>query len=211
MMTNGADSLGSPAPWFGSAEPEERRQPEERRLSDARKRVEELHEQINHHSYRYYVLDDPEVADFDYDQMVKELQALEAEFPELITPDSPTQRVGGAPADLFAPVRHRAQMLSLDNAFSWEELEAWGKRVERAIGTGARFVCELKIDGLAVVVSYERGAFVRGATRGDGLTGEDVSSNIRTIRQVPMRLRGSGHPTVLDVRGENVPRLGRIG
>jgi DNA ligase (NAD+) len=110
--------------------------------------------------------------------------------------------VGGAAADLFAPVTHRAQMLSLDNAFSREELEAWGKRVERAIGTGARFVCELKIDGLAVVLSYEKGAFVRGATRGDGLTGEDVSSNIRTIRQVPMRLRGSGHPTVLDVRGE---------
>jgi DNA ligase (NAD+) len=183
-------------------EPEARRGTEERRLSDARKRVEELHEQINHHSYRYHVLDDPEVSDYDYDQLIKELQGLEAEFPELITPDSPTQRVGGAPTDLFAPVTHRAQMLSLDNAFSWDELEAWGKRVERSIGTGARFVCELKIDGLAVVVSYEQGAFVRGATRGDGLTGEDVSSNIRTIRQVPMRLRGSGHPRVLDVRGE---------
>src|SRR3989442_9283805 len=153
-----------------TAEPEERRQPEERRLSDARKRVEELHEQINHHSYRYHVLDDPEVSDFDYDQMVKELQALEAEFPELITPDSPTQRVGGAPADLFAPVTHRARMLSLDNAFSWEELEAWGKRVERAIGTGARFVCELKIDALAVVVSYEPRTFAHAATHDGGLT-----------------------------------------
>ena len=180
-----------------------RRSPEERRLSDARKRVEELHEQINHHSYRYHVLDDPEVSDFDYDQMVKELQTLEADFPELITPDSPTQRVGGAPAaDLFAPVTHRAQMLSLDNAFSWDELEAWGKRVERGIGTAARFMCELKIDGLAVVLSYEGGSFVRGATRGDGSTGEDVTANIRTIRQVPIRLRGKGHPSVLDVRGE---------
>ena len=180
-----------------------RRSPEERRLSDARKRVEELHEQINHHSYRYHVLDDPEVSDFDYDQMVKELQTLEADFPELITPDSPTQRVGGAPAaDLFAPVTHRAQMLSLDNAFSWDELEAWGKRVERGVGTDVRFVCELKIDGLAVVLSYEGGSFVRGATRGDGSTGEDVTANIRTIRQVPIRLRGKGHPSVLDVRGE---------
>jgi DNA ligase (NAD+) len=185
-----------------TAEEPQRRRPEERRLSDARKRVEELHEQVNHHSYRYHVLDDPEVSDYDYDRMVRELQDLESEFPELITPDSPTQRVGGAPADLFAPVTHRAQMLSLDNAFSWEELEAWGKRVERGIGSAARFVCELKIDGLAVVVSYEGGAFVRGATRGDGLTGEDVSANIRTIRQVPIKLRGSGHPSVLDVRGE---------
>ena len=179
-----------------------RRTPEERRLSDARKRVEELHEQINHHSYRYHVLDDPEISDYDYDRMVKELQALEAEFPELITADSPTQRVGGAPADLFAPVTHRAQMLSLDNAFSWAELEAWGKRVERGVGSDVRFVCELKIDGLAVVLSYENGAFVRGATRGDGMTGEDVTANIRTIRQVPIKLRGKGHPSALDVRGE---------
>src|SRR5712691_8219107 len=150
-----------------TAEPEERRQPEERRLSDARKRVEELHEQINHHSYRYHVLDEPEVSDFDYDQMVKELQALEAEFPELITPDSPTQRVGGAPADLFAPVRHRAPMLSLDNAFSKEELEAWVARLERAVGGSARFVCEQKIDGVACALTYEDGLLTVAATRGD--------------------------------------------
>src|SRR5437870_250066 len=191
------------------AEPQERRQGEERALSDARKRAEELRERINHHSYRYHVLDDPEVSDYDYDRMVRELRELEAEFPELITPDSPTQRVGGAPAELFAPVTHRAAMLSLDNAFSFEELQAWGKRVERVIGAGeVRFVCELKIDGLAVVVSYEGGSFASGATRGDGRTGEDVTSNIRTIRQVPIRLRAGGgtgageHPGVLDVRGE---------
>ena len=171
---------------------EERHEGEERALSDARKRVEELREQINYHSYRYHVLDDPEVADAEYDVLVRDLQALEERFPELITPDSPTQRVGGAPAELFAPVTHRAPMLSLDNAFSFEELHAWGKRVERVIGAGAvSFVCELKIDGLAVVVSYEDGVFTRGATRGDGRTGEDVTSNIRTIRQLPMRLRGS--------------------
>jgi DNA ligase (NAD+) len=183
-------------------EPEERHQPEERRLSDSRKRAEELREQINYHAYRYHVLDEPEVSDFDYDQLVRELQALESGFPELITPDSPTQRVGGVPAELFQPVKHRARMLSLDNAFSWEELEAWGRRVEREIGVGARFVCELKIDGVAVVVSYEDGRFARGATRGDGEIGEDVTANIRTVRSVPIKLRGEQHPRVLDVRGE---------
>ncbi len=186
-----------------TAEPQERDRGEERALSDARKRVEELRELINHHSYRYHVLDDPEVSDYDYDRLVRELKDLEGDFPELITPDSPTQRVGGAPADLFAPVTHRAPMLSLDNAFSFEELQAWGRRVERVIGTGGvDFVCELKIDGLAVAVSYGDGGFERGATRGDGRTGEDVTSNIRTIRQVPMRLRGSDNPAVVDVRGE---------
>ena len=183
-------------------QPEERREPEERRLSDARKRVEELHEQINHHAYRYHVLDDPEISDFEYDQLVKDLERLEAEFPELITPDSPTQRVGGVAAELFAPVSHRAPMLSLDNAFSWEELAAWGKRVERAIGANVRYVCELKIDGLAVVLSYEDGLLTRGATRGDGRTGEDITANLRTVRSVPIRLRGEGPPALLDVRGE---------
>jgi DNA ligase (NAD+) len=181
---------------------DERHTNEERRLSNARARSEELREAINHHSYRYHVRDEPEISDYEYDQLVRELEGIETEFPELITPDSPTQRIGGAPAQLFAPVEHRARMLSLDNAFSWEELEAWGKRVERAIGTDVRFACELKIDGLAVVVSYERGLLKRGATRGDGETGEDITANIRTVRTVPVRLRGSGHPEVLDVRGE---------
>ncbi len=185
-----------------SGEPDERHEAEERRLSDGRKRAEELREQINYHSYRYHVLDDPEVSDFDYDHLVRELQALESEFPELITPDSPTQRVGAPAAELFQPVQHRARMLSLDNAFSWEELEAWGKRVEREIGTDTRFVCELKIDGLAVVVSYEDGALATGATRGDGFVGEEITQNIRTVRSVPIKLRGSGHPAALDVRGE---------
>jgi DNA ligase (NAD+) len=175
---------------------------EERRLSEAKRRVEELREQINHHNYRYHVLDDPEVSDAEYDELMRELRGLEEEFPELITPDSPTQRVGGSPADLFAPAPHRAPMLSLDNAFSWEELNAWGKRVERQLGRQADFVCELKIDGLAVALAYEDGAYVRGATRGDGYTGEDITSNIRTIRQVPVKLRGAKHPAALEVRGE---------
>ncbi|MGH2692585.1 MAG: NAD-dependent DNA ligase LigA, partial [Actinomycetota bacterium] len=175
---------------------------EERRLSVAKRRVEELREQINHHDYRYYVLDEPEVSDAEYDELMRELRALEEEFPELITQDSPTQRVGGKPTELFAPAPHRAPMLSLDNAFSWEELNAWGKRVEREVGSRSDFVCELKIDGLAVAVTYEDGEYVRGATRGDGYTGEDITANIRTIRQVPFRLRGRNHPKVLEVRGE---------
>jgi DNA ligase (NAD+) len=174
----------------------------ERRLSEAKRRVEELRDLIDHHNYRYHVLDDPEVSDAEYDELMRELRALEEEFPELITPDSPTQRVGGAPSELFAPVEHRAPMLSLDNAFSWEELEAWGRRVERVLGRAADFVCELKIDGLAVALTYENGAYVQGATRGDGYTGDDITTNIRTIRQVPTRLRGKGPPAVLEVRGE---------
>ena len=174
----------------------------ERRRSEAKRRVEELRDLINHHQYRYYVLDDPEVADVEYDELIRELEALEGEFPELITPDSPTQRVGGQPSELFAPVRHLAPMLSLDNAFSWDELNAWGGRVVRALGREADFYCELKIDGVAVALTYEDGKYVRGATRGDGFVGDDITSNIRTIRSVPFALRDGDHPPVLEVRGE---------
>src|SRR6266511_5103998 len=167
-----------------SAEPEERHEQEERKRSDAEARIDELIEQLHYHDYRYHVLSDPEISDAEYDELMRELRGLEGEFPELVSPDSPTQRVGGVPSELFAPVRHRARMLSLDNAFSWEELEAWGRRVERIVGKGAEFVCELKIDGLAVVVSYEDGVLTRGATRGDGATGEDVTPNIRTVRNI---------------------------
>jgi DNA ligase (NAD+) len=175
---------------------------EERELSRAKLRVEELREQINHHNYRYHVLDDPEVSDVEYDELVRELRALEERFPELIMPDSPTQRVGARPADLFAPVTHRTRMLSLDNVFAQEELEAWGRRVERIIGSGARYACELKIDGVAVALTYEKGTYVRGATRGDGVTGEDITANIRTVRPVPQRLRIADPPALLEVRGE---------
>jgi DNA ligase (NAD+) len=184
------------------AQPERRNEKLERRHSEAKLRVEELREVINHHNYRYHVLDDPEISDVEYDELVRELRALEEEFPELITPDSPTQRVGGQPSELFAPVRHRAPMLSLDNAFNRDELEAWGARVTRALGREADFYCELKIDGVAVALTYEDGRYVTGATRGDGYTGDDITSNIRTIRSVPVRLRGSDPPDVLEVRGE---------
>ena len=175
---------------------------EERELAEAKLRVEELGELINHHSYRYHVLDDPEVADIEYDEMVRELQALEDRFPELITPDSPTQRVGNVPADLFAPVAHRAPMLSLDNTFSFEELEAWNARVEKRVGDAARFVCELKIDGVACALTYEQGRLVRGATRGDGITGEDITANVRTVRGVPPKLLLKDPPALIEVRGE---------
>jgi len=181
---------------------EERHEDEERRRSDAERRIDELTEQLHFHDYRYHVMSDPEISDAEYDELMRELRSLEEEFPELVTPDSPTQRVGSRPSELFAPVRHRARMLSLDNAFSWEELNAWGKRVERALGRQADFMCELKIDGLAVSLTYEDGRYEQGATRGDGQTGDDITANIRTMRSVPMKLRGDGHPKVLEVRGE---------
>src|SRR5436309_15452735 len=125
----------------------------DRELAEAKVRVEELREQLNHHSYRYHVLDVPEVSDAEYDELMRELQRLEDRFPELVTPDSPTQRVGGAIADLFAPVEHRAPMLSLDNAFSFDELDAWAARVHRVVGDAAAFACELKIDGIACALT----------------------------------------------------------
>ncbi len=175
---------------------------EERELAKAKLRVEELREQANFHSYRYHVLDDPEVSDAEYDDLIKELRALEERFPELVTPDSPTQRVGATPADLFAPVEHRTPMLSLDNAFSREELEAWAARVERGVGSGARDSCELKIDGVAVALTYEGGVLTKGATRGDGRIGEDITANVRTVRSVPQRLQLADPPAYLEVRGE---------
>jgi len=174
----------------------------ERQRAQDKVRVEELREQLNHHSYRYHVLDDPEVSDAEYDELMRELVALEDRFPELVTPDSPTQRVGGAPADLFAPVAHRARMLSLDNVFSLEELQAWAARVERAVGTDVAYTCEQKIDGVACALTYERGVLVQAATRGDGVTGEDITSNVRTVTGIPRKLRTPEPPPVIEVRGE---------
>jgi DNA ligase (NAD+) len=174
----------------------------ERELAAAKLRVEELRELLNYHAYRYYVLDDPEISDAEYDELMRELRELEEKFPELVTPDSPTQRVGVTPADLFAPVEHRSVMLSLDNVFSEDELKAWAARVERAVGPEVRYFCELKIDGVAVALTYEDGLLVKGATRGDGRVGEDITANVRTVRSVPQRLRVKDPPPVLEVRGE---------
>ncbi|HEX5938578.1 MAG TPA: NAD-dependent DNA ligase LigA [Actinomycetota bacterium] len=176
---------------------------EERDLAESELRVEELREQVNHHLYRYHVLDDPEISDAEYDELIGELRSVEDRFPQLITPDSPTQRVGAAPAELFRPVAHRAPMLSLDNAFSEEELRAWGARVERGLnGAAHAFVCELKIDGVACALTYEDGVLTSAATRGDGRTGEDITANVRTLQGVPRRLAVQDPPTVIEVRGE---------
>ena len=177
---------------------------DDRKRAEAKVRVEELREQINHHSYRYHVLDDPEVSDAEYDELIRELRALEDAFPELITPDSPTQGVGAAPVTaLFAPVEHRAPMLSLDNAFSLDELNAWGDRVTRGLGGAANgFMCELKIDGVACALTYENGRLTRAATRGDGRIGEDITANVRTVDGVPHRLALDDPPRVVEIRGE---------
>jgi DNA ligase (NAD+) len=181
------------------------RKKEEQREADqssSRIRAEELRAQIEFHNYRYHVLDAPEISDAEYDKLMRELQSLEERYPELITPDSPTQRVGAPPSELFAPVQHSERLLSLDNAFNDEELEAWYGRVVRELGREPALVCEPKIDGVSVAVVYEKGRYVRGATRGDGNVGEDITPNIRTIRGLPARLRTEEPPSWLELRGE---------
>jgi DNA ligase (NAD+) len=178
--------------------------------ADAAQRISELREQIHHHDYLYYVEARPEVSDAEYDRLMRELAELESAFPDLVTGDSPTQRVAGTPTDVFRPVEHQVAMLSLDNATSPEDLREFETRLGRAL-PGARFayVCEPKIDGLGVALLYERGRFVRGATRGDGRVGEDITPNLRTIRSVPMVLRGAlAGVDQLEVRGEvYMPRV----
>jgi len=170
--------------------------------ASAVKRVAQLREQIDYHTDRYFVLDAPEIADADFDALVVELRELEAKYQSLVTPDSPTQRPGGRPASTFAAVTHQVPMLSLDNAFSREELFAWGARIERLVPNPIRFVGEPKLDGLAISLQYEHGRFTVGATRGDGVTGEDVTENLRTIADVPKKLKGKRIPDLLEVRGE---------
>jgi len=161
----------------------------------------ELSDELNVHIYRYHVLDSPLISDAEYDQQMRELRAIEEEFPQLRTPDSASQKVGGAISTDFAAVDHLQRLLSLDNAFSAEELDAWAARAERLGGAGP-YLCELKIDGLAIALVYRNGRLVRAATRGDGVTGEDVTPNIKTIAVVPDRLSGSDWPPELEVRGE---------
>jgi DNA ligase (NAD+) len=172
--------------------------------ADTRARAADLRRQIEHHNYRYYVLDDPEVADADYDRLMRELEELESRHPELVTPDSPTQRVGAAPAAEFGEVVHQAPMLSLENAFSEDDVRDFDRRVrERLAGAATvEYAAEPKLDGLAVSLTYEAGRFAIGATRGDGARGEDVTGNLRAVRAVPLQLRGEGYPRVLEVRGE---------
>ncbi len=165
-------------------------------------RAGQLRALIDYHNEQYFVFDAPEVADAEFDALVRELREIEREHPELVTPDSPTQRPGGRPVSTFSPVEHRVPMLSLDNAFSRDELSAWGTRIEKFVPGAMRFVAEPKLDGLAISLQYRDGRFSVGATRGDGRTGEDVTENLRTVSAVPGRLRGKRVPTDLEVRGE---------
>jgi DNA ligase (NAD+) len=166
--------------------------------------MEELRTLIRFHNDRYHRLDDPEITDAEYDQLVRELRSLEADHPDLVVPDSPTSSVGAAPSTLFAPVAHRVPMMSLDNAFSTEELQAWADRLAKQIPADTAFVCELKIDGLAISLTYRQGRFVQAATRGDGRTGEDVTANVATIADIPRSLSPEvgPPPEVIEVRGE---------
>jgi DNA ligase (NAD+) len=170
-------------------------------------RIAELRRVIRDHEERYYVLADPQISDAEFDRLMSEVRALERAHPQLVTSDSPTQRVGGRPADGFATVDHATPMLSLDNAYSDDELSAYHDRIRRALGRtedaapDLAYVAELKIDGLSIALSYEDGLLVRGVTRGDGTRGEDVTGNVRTIRAIPLRLKHAA-PGRIDVRGE---------
>lgn len=170
----------------------------------AQARAAELRELLERYNYRYYVLDNPEVPDAEYDRLMLELRDIESAYPELVTPSSPTQRVGAPPSAAFGAVRHRVPMLSLDNAFTEEEVRDFDRRIRERLpaGTTLRYSAEPKLDGLAVSALYEHGEFVQGATRGDGETGEDITPNLRTIGALPLRLRGTDLPRVLEVRGE---------
>src|SRR3954466_1740796 len=169
---------------------------------DARTRHRDLSEQLDGYAFAYYVQDAPLVSDGQYDELMGELKAIEAAHPALVTPDSPSQKVNGGFGATFAPVTHPERMQSLDNVFSSDDLAAWAGRVVRDAGEGMSWVCELKVDGLAIDLVYERGRLVGAATRGDGVTGEDVTANVRTMADVPQQLRGDHVPEFLEVRGE---------
>lgn len=174
-------------------------------MSDPKRRAETLRAELAEHAHRYYVLDDPTLSDADYDRLYRELESIEAEHPELITPDSPTQRVGAAPSTAFDPVTHRQPMQSLGNAFSADEIREFDTRVRKAASdpdAPVTYAIEPKMDGLAISMTYENGQLVRAATRGDGTTGEDVTANIRTIQSIPLRLRSDQLPAIVEVRGE---------
>lgn len=179
--------------------------------SKAEKRIAELCEQLNHHSYQYYVLDDPEIPDVEYDRLYRELQQLETAYPQFISHESPSQRVGDQPLSEFSQVRHEVPMLSLDNVFSDEELDAFNKRILQRLDSedSLEFAAEPKLDGLAVSLLYQDGKLMRAGTRGDGTTGEDITHNIRTIHTIPLKLVGHSYPELLEVRGEVfMPREG---
>ena len=166
--------------------------------------VSKLRDEINHHNYLYHSLDSPELTDVEFDKLFRRLKSLEAEYPSAVTPDSPTQRVGAKPLEGFEQIRHELPMLSLDNAFNSNDLQDFDRRVIARLQDESQieYACEPKIDGIAVSLLYEDGILVRGATRGDGTTGEDITHNVRTIESVPLKLMGTDYPGRLEVRGE---------
>ncbi|HBM80593.1 MAG TPA: DNA ligase (NAD(+)) LigA, partial [Clostridiaceae bacterium] len=166
---------------------------------DVAKRIEELRKIINYHSYRYYVIDKPEISDYEYDMLYRELEDLEDKHPELITPDSPTQRVGGEALREFEQVVHTIPLQSLQDVFSFGELRDWDRRVKSMINETPEYIVELKIDGLSVALLYENGKLVRGATRGDGFIGENVTQNLKTVKSIPLVIKDNN---LLEVRGE---------
>src|SRR5213075_187390 len=173
-------------------------------VKDVQARLDELRAELDHHLYRYHVLDDPEISDAEYDRLFDELKVLEDEHPDLITPDSPTQRVGAPPSDRFQKVQHLTPMGSLEKVTDDESLFKWADDLRKRLDSDepVAYVLEPKIDGLAVNLTYENGVLARGATRGDGVQGEDVTTNLRTIPSIPLRMRGDGMPPTLEVRGE---------
>lgn len=179
-------------------------QSEEKRLNEAEKEIAKLRAELEEHNYRYYVLDDPSISDAEYDRLYARLKALETTFPQLITADSPTQKVGAAPLKMFTQVTHSIPMLSLENAFTEADILAFDQRIHERLKTDQliEYCCEPKLDGLAVSLRYEKGILVQAATRGDGTTGEDITENVKTIKMLPLRLRGKTIPTLLEVRGE---------
>ena len=171
--------------------------------AQAEREIQRLREQIRYHDYKYYVEAQPEISDLEYDRLVQRLRELEAQFPELVTPDSPTQRIGDQPVPELRSVRHRVPMLSIDNTYSQQEVRAWAQRIARMLpGEKIEYVVEYKIDGVAIALTYERGLLVLGATRGNGVVGDDVTHNVRTIRDVLLRLHGDNPPPVVELRGE---------
>ena len=170
---------------------------------DINKQINYLKSVIREHDHRYYVLDDPQISDHEYDSLLQELKNLEDSHPELITTDSPTQRVGGSPISEFNQIQHSKPMLSLGNAFGIDELEAFNKRINDTLDANdVEFNAELKFDGLAVTILYENGIMKYAATRGDGSVGEDVTHNIKTIKTIPLKLHGENRPRIFEVRGE---------
>jgi len=168
---------------------------------ETKKRIDQLCEELQEHNYRYYVLAQPSISDYEFDQKLKELEMLEAQYPEFVRPDSPTRRVGGEPTKEFPTVRHKYPMLSLSNSYSLEEIKEFDARVRKTVGKEAEYVCELKYDGLAISLTYENGLLIQAVTRGDGVQGDDVTQNVKTVRSIPLRLR-EDFPPELEIRGE---------